>query len=168
MAGLALYQIAAEYKQLVSTLLETQDDAQAVADTIEAEAWPLEVKAQQTAYAAKMLDAEADAIDAAIVEMQARAIAARKRADSIRDYIHRCMLSAGVNEIKCPHFKISIRKKPASTEIFQPELIPAEFMTQPEPPAPRPDKTRIKEAIKAGQEIPGVRLIEDATRLEIK
>ena len=52
---LALYEIAQEYRQMVAALTNTQDDAQAIADTIEAEGWSLQVKAQNVAYAPKML-----------------------------------------------------------------------------------------------------------------
>jgi hypothetical protein len=40
-------------------------------------------------------------------------------------------------------------------------------LPQPEPPAPRPDKAAIKDAIKAGRDVPGARLVQ-SDRLEIK
>jgi hypothetical protein len=164
---LALYQIAHDYRHMVEALTNTQDDARTIADTIEAESWPLEVKAQSVAYAPKILEAEADAIEAAAKEMMQRAKAKRNRADNIREYLKTCMEVAGVTKIDCPHFAITIKRNPPAVDIFEPSLIPAEFLRQPPPPPPSIDKAAIKEAIKAGREVPGA-LLDAGTRLEIK
>lgn len=152
---------------MVEALTNTQDDAQAIADTIEAESWPLEEKAQRVAFAPKILEAEADAIEVAAKEMMARAKAKRSRADNIREYLKTCMEVAGVSKIECPQFAITIKKNPPGVDVFEPALIPAEFMRQPAPPPPAIDKTAIKEAIKAGREVPGA-ILSSGTRLEIK
>lgn len=55
----------------------------------------------------------------------------------------------------------------AAVDVFEPALLPAQFMRQPEPPLPAPDKTAIKDALKAGQDVPGARLAT-TNRLEIK
>lgn len=152
---------------MVEALTNTQDDAQAIADTIEAESLPLEEKAQRVAYAPKILEAEADAIEAAAKEMVARAKAKRTRAEHIREYLKTCMEVAGVSKIECPQFAISIKKNPPAVDVFEPDLIPAEFMRQPETPPKVIDKAAIKEAIKAGQIVPGA-LLAAGTRIEIK
>ena len=164
---IALYTIAAEHRAMVEKLLDSTDDAQTINDTIEAESYPLEIKAQQVAYAPKILDAEADAIDAAVKDMQARAKTKRNRAAQIRDYLKSSMELAGVTKIDCPHFQISIKNNPPSVDIFEASLIPVEFMRQPEAPPPAPDKAAIKDAIKSGAEVAGARLTQ-GTRIEIK
>jgi hypothetical protein len=63
-------------------------------------------------------------------------------------------------------FVVSYRKSEAVV-IEDETRIPSEFMKTPEPPAPRPDKTAIKEAIKGGTEIPGAS-IETRSNLQIK
>ena len=164
---IALYTIAAEYRAMVERLLDSTDDEQTIKDTIEAESYPLEIKAQQVAYAPKILDSEADAIEAAIKDMQARAKSKRNRAMQIREYLKSSMELAGVTKIECPHFQISIKNNPPSVDIFELDLIPAEFMRQSPPPPPAPDKAAIKDAIKSGIEIPGAK-INQSTRIEIK
>jgi hypothetical protein len=164
---IALYTIAAEHRAMVEALINSQDDAQAIADTIDAESYTLEVKAQQVAYAPRILEAEADAIEAAAKEMLARAKSKRNRADAIREYLKTCLEVAGVSKIECPHFAITIQKNPPSVDVFEPSLVPAEFMRQAAPPPPTIDKTAIKEAIKAGREVPGA-MLQQATRLVIK
>ena len=152
---------------MVEALTNSQDDAQAIADTIDAESYPLEVKAQQVAYAPRILEAEADAIEAAAKEMMARAKSKRNRADSIREYLKTCMEVAGVNKIECPHFAITIQRNPPSVDVFEPSLVPAEFMRYPEAPPPSIDKVAIREAIKKGQEVPGA-MMQQGTKLVIK
>jgi len=164
---LALYKLAADHRAMVDALTSTQDDAQAIADTIEAESWPLKEKAKRVAYAPRILEAEADAIEAAAKEMVARAKAKRKRADGIREYLKTCLEVAGIERIECDHFAIVIRKNPASVEVFEQALVPAKFMRIPAPPEPTIDKVAIAKAIKAGEEVPGA-LLAQGTRLEIK
>lgn len=154
---------------MVAMLTDTQDDAQAIADTIEAESGALEEKAQRVAYAPKILEAEADAIEAAAKEMVARAKAKRNRAANIREYLKTCMEVAGVSKIGCAHFDITIKKNNPSVDVWDEKQIPAEFMRTPEvvtPPAV-PDKVAIATAIKAGRDVPGAQLAYN-TRIEIK
>jgi hypothetical protein len=167
MNGLSLYTIAQEHRAMVERLMDTQDDAQAIADTIEAESYPLEVKAQNVAYAIKSLEATAAAIKQAEGDMAARRKAAEKRAEHLREYVKTCMEVAGVSKIECPHFALTIKKNPAAVDIFEPGLVPNEFMKQPEPPPAAPDKASIKAALQDGIEVPGAMLAQ-GTRLDIR
>ena len=167
MTALSLYTIAQEHRAMVERLMDTQDDAQAIADTIEAESYPLEVKAQNVAYAIKNLDATSAAIKQAEAETAARRKAIENRAAHLREYTKTCMEIAGMSKIECPHFALTIKKNPAAVDIFEPGLVPAEFMKQPEPPPAVPDKAAIKAALQAGRDVPGA-LLAQGTRLEIK
>lgn len=166
MSALSLYQIAAEFRQMVDALTDCQDDAQAIADTIEAESYPLELKAQNVAYAIRNLEASAAAIKEAEAQMAERRKRIEKRAEQIRDYLKTCMELAGVSKIECPHFQLAIAKNPASVDIFEQSTIPAQYLDFPEPP-PTVNKTRVKAALKDGIDVPGARLVQ-ATRLSIK
>lgn len=63
---------------------------------------------------------------------------------------------------------LSLRSNPPSVEIIDEAVIPAEFLVTPPPPAARPDKKAIKEAIQAGREVPGADLSFGSMRLEVK
>lgn len=167
MTAMSLYAIAQEYRALVDYLADSQTDEQAVLDTLEAEAYPLEVKAQNTAYAIKNLEATAEAIKAAEKEMADRRKAIEKRAANLREYTKTCMEIAGVSKIECPHFALTIKKNPSGVEIFEQTLVPAKFLRTPEPPPPSIDKKAVADAIKAGEEVPGAMLTQ-GTRLDIK
>lgn len=165
--NITLYTIAQEHRAMVDRLMETQDDAAAIADTIEAESWPLELKAQNTAFAIKQLEALAMSVKQVEQEISERRKRIEKRAESVKEYLKQCMEIAGMTKIECPQFQIAIQKNPASIDIFEPALIPSEFMRQPEPPPPAPDKGAIKAAIQNGKEVPGA-TIKQGTRLVIK
>ena len=74
---------------------------------------------------------------------------------------------AGVTKIESPYFRLTLQNNPPAVDVFEPGLVPSEFMTQPAPPPPAPDKTAIKQAIAAGQDVPGARLSQ-SQRLVVK
>lgn len=163
----ALYNIAAEYRGAALKLADMDLDAQTIADTLEGLSGELEVKAQNVAFFARNLEATAAAIKQAEADMAARRKSLESRADGLRRYIFESMKVAGIEQIECPHFRMSIRNNPGAVDIFEPGLLPAEFMETPEPPPPTANKKAIAEAIKAGREVPGARMVK-GQRLEIK
>mgnify|MGYP003435090174 FL=1 len=163
----ALYELAAEYRADAEKLADMDLDEQTLADTLEGLGGELEVKAQNVIMFTRNLEATAAAIKEAEAQMAARRKALENRAAGLRRYVLENMQFAGIQKIECPFFKLSIRDNPAAVEIYEPGLIPAQFMKQPEPPPPSPDKTAIKAAITAGTEVPGAKLTK-GTRLDIK
>jgi hypothetical protein len=167
MTAITLYEIAREYRADLEKLADMDLDDQTMEDTLGSLDGDLQVKAQNVACFIRNLEAAAQSIKEAEAQMAARRKAMENRAARIKDYLHASMLVAGVEKIECPLFRLSVRNNPPAAEVYQPELIPAQFMRQPEPPPAAPDKTAIKEALKAGQEVPGCRLTH-GTRLDIK
>lgn len=163
----ALYNIAAEYREAAEKLSDLDLDEQTIADTLEGMSGELEVKATNVAFFARNLESLAASIKDAEAGMAARRKALENRAARMRDYLLNCMQLAGVQKIEGPYFKLAQRENPPAIIIDEPGLIPAEFMRQPDPPPPAPDKTAIKEALKAGKEVPGAHLAR-GVRLEIK
>ena len=163
----SLYDIAAEYRQTADKLADLDLDEQTIADTLEGMSGALEVKAQNVVMFARNLEATATAIKEAETAMAARRKAIEHRAAGLRRYALSAMQVAGVQSIECPYFKLSVRKNPPAVEVFDAAQIPAQFMRTPEPPPPAPDKKAITEAIKAGREVPGARLVS-GERLEVR
>lgn len=167
MTALTLFEIANEYRQITDVLMDAQCDEQTLADTLEGERWPLELKAQNYGFVIGNLEATAEAIDAAIVKMEARAQTLKKRAEYLRERLKAGMEIAGVTKLECPHFAISIQKNPPAVEVWDERQVPEQFWVQPPPPAKKLDKKAIGAAIKAGEEIPGAKLTQ-GTRIAIK
>lgn len=163
----ALYVLAQDYRAAAEKLADLDLDEQTIADTLEGLSGDLEVKAVNTAMVARNMQGLAAQIKEAEQAMAARRKALENRAERLTAYLLTNMQHAGISKIESPHFCISIKNNPAAVVINEPGLIPAEFMRQPEPPPPVPDKTAIKEALKAGKEVPGAHLAQ-GVRLEVK
>lgn len=167
MTALTLYEIAKEHRADLDKLAELDLDEQTLTDTLDGMGGELQVKAQSVACFIRNLEATAAQIKEAEAQMAARRKALENRAARVKDYLLASMMVAGVDKIECPLFRMTVRDNPAAVEVYEPGLIPQQFMRQPEPPPPSPDKTAIKEAMKAGQEVPGCRLTQ-GKRLDIR
>lgn len=162
----ALYLLSAEYQAAARQLADLDLDAQTVADTLEAMSGELEVKAQNVALMARAMDAEAEAVKAWARQATERAKALEKRAEHLREYLAGCLTACGIQRVSGPGVEISFRKSSAVV-IDEPGLIPAQYMRQPEPPPPSPDKKAIGDALKAGTAVPGAH-IETRANLQIR
>ena len=170
MTAMTLFQIAAQYRHITDVLQDSGCDPQTLTDTLEGEAWPLEVKAQNIGFVIRNMEALAASMKDAEKQMADRRKATEKRAAALVEYLKTGMEIAGVSKLETPHFALTIKKNPPGVEVWDEKQIPVEFMrvpAPPPPPVPVPDKAAIKDAIKAGKDVPGA-LLAQGTRLEIK
>jgi hypothetical protein len=156
MTTLAL--LAAEHRAAAQTLAELGLDDQTMADTLEGMSGDLEHKALSVAHVARSLDADASAVEQWAKDAAERAKAIRAQADRLRDYLERSLDLAGIEKVEGPGVRISWRKTTA-VQIEDAAQIPADLMRVKPAPAPEPDKTAIRDAIKAGREVPGARIV---------
>jgi len=163
----SLYDISAEYRAAADKLADMDLDEQTIADTLEGMSGELEVKAQNVVMFTRNLESTAAAIKEAETQMAARRKALENRAEGLRRYLLGSLQYAGVQKIECPYFRITIQDNPPAVDVFEPGLLPAEYMRQPDPPPAAPDKAAIKDALKAGKDVPGARLVQ-GKRLAIK
>lgn len=162
-----LYEITASYLQALDMFTDPDEDipANIVADTLEAIEGNFEVKAVQVAAFARQMEAEAEAIKAAIESMERRKKALETRARWLRDYVKIGMETMGWKKLESPWFVLAVQKNPAAVDVFDENALPAEFKRQ--IIEYRIDKTAIKEAIGKGAVVPGAR-ITNGTRLAIR
>lgn len=193
----ALYELSRDYREAAEKLADLELDEQTIADTLEALAGDLEVKAQNVAFFIRNLEATATSIKEAEVQMAARRKALENRAARVKEYLLTNMQSAGILKVECPYFKLSVRDNPPAVDVYEPAQVPTEYLRKTIAAelnescevtyenemgvdwititGPRelfkfteaPDKASIKEAIKAEQEVPGCRLTV-GKRLEIR
>ncbi len=164
MTTLAL--IAAQYRADAAKLADLDLDEQTIADTLESMAGDLEVKAQSVAHMVRAFEADAAAVAQWAKDAAARAKAIEARAERLRDYLAHCLEAAGIEKVEGPGVRISWRKT-ASVQIEDASQIPADLMRVKPAPAPEPDKTAISNAIKAGRDVPGARLVQGRS-LQVK
>jgi hypothetical protein len=167
MGDLTLFEIAREYRELANILMDCDVDEQTLLDTLEGESGALVEKGQNVAFVCRNLEANATAIKEAESKMAERRTALENRAKRLRKYLLDGMKLAGIKRIDSPYFTIKIAKNPVSVDIYEPGLVPKEYMTDPPPPPPAPDKKLIAQAIKDGFDVPGCTL-KQGERVEIK
>ena len=165
--ALSLFALADEYKEIADQLAEMDVDEQTLADTLEGAAFPVEQKAKAIAAVIGNLDVEAAAYSKHAKKVAAAGKAKSARADWLRGYLKTAMQRTGIKEIKGPSFVIRLRDNPGTVDVFDPGLIPSDYMRTPAAPPPEPDKKAISYAIKAGFDVPGAR-ISKSQRVEIK
>jgi hypothetical protein len=158
----SLFSLTNQYLQLADTLSNGDFDVATIADTIEASGLTDDIaaKAQGLEYVARSAEAYLPAIDNEIARLQALKAHRVKVAAGLRQYLLDSMQRMQIERIDCPLFSISIRKNPASVDIFDSLQIPAQYMVIPEPPPAKPDKKLIAAAIKSGAEVPGARMMQ--------
>lgn len=159
MTRLTLYEIAHEHKALAEQLMDLDLDEQTIQDTLEAES-DLISKAQSYGFVIRNLEAHQAATAAEAERLALRAKQARNRIDAIKQRLLDAMVLTGTQKIEHPQFTISVAKNPASVVIFDERQVPDAYLTDPKPPAPKPDKRLIKKAIEEGYEVPGAKLVQ--------
>lgn len=161
-----LYEIAGEARAIYEKLMDMDADEQTIADTLEAET-DMVPKVQSYGFVIRNMEAMQAAINAEAERLATRARILAKRQEALKQRLLDAMVYAGVQKVEHPQFTISVQKNPPSVDIFDERQIPADYMTEPKPPEPKPNKTLIKKAIQDGFDVPGAKL-EQGMRLSIK
>lgn len=164
-----LYEISNTYLATVQQLAELDIDEQTLADTLEAEQWPVEEKARAVSAMILNLEIEAEVVKAAGDRIAKRAKSLQARADWLHDYLLVNMQRTGITEIKALDGTFRAKLYPqrdASVEIVEPGMIPDDYMRE-IPARFEPDKSLIKKAIADGYDVPGARIVKK-DRLEVR
>lgn len=161
-----LYEIAGEARAIYEKLMDMDADEQTIADTLEAET-DMVPKVQSYGFVIRNMEAMETAINAESERLALRARILAKRREALKQRLLDAMVYAGVNKVEHPQFTISVQKNPPSVDVFDERQIPADYMTDPKPPEPKPNKTLIKKAIADGFEVPGAKLVQGVS-LRIK
>ena len=129
-----------------------------IADTLESIQLDFEDKAIQTAMVIKTMQAESDAIKAAIASMYARQKAIELRADNLKAYLLRNMQEVGVKQIKSPWLVLNVQASPSSLYIYDESKVPKSFKT--EIVTVKIDSPAIKQLLKDGGHVDGCELVK--------
>ncbi|MES2395462.1 MAG: siphovirus Gp157 family protein [Bacteroidota bacterium] len=153
----SLYQIRAEHLALLDEIEQndgelTPELEQALSLTQE----QFQEKAVSYGYVIKQFDDKINVIDAEIERLQELRFNANKKYNLFKDRLSDAMQAFGFEKITTPLLTLSFRKS-ESVEITDKNLIPEVYnMTKVEI---NPNKSAIKQAIKAGATIPGAQIV---------
>jgi hypothetical protein len=78
------------------------------------------------------------------------------------------MERAGEKKITAPDFTLSLTAVAPKVIVTDEGALPKDYLVQPEPPPPRPDKKLIKQALADGFEVPGATLSNGSTTITIR
>lgn len=113
----------------------------------------------------KTLEANETALGAEISRLSARKQSISKNAKQMKEAMKAVMIRLDMKKHKSPMFSVSVTNGREKLEVTDISQIPDQFKTIPDPVA---DKRSILEAIKAGQEIAGTRLVRGEEGLMIR
>lgn len=159
MKALSLYEMSDQYQFLVNDLYDPETGVvnETTLDKLNALTDSMENKAINITRFYKSLEATRDAIKNEKDKMAAREKAFTSQVDRLKEYLLSNMQRCEIKKIECPQFVIVLQNNPTAVEILNQEQIPNEYDKQPKREI---DLTRIKDDLKNGVVIPGVRLVQ--------
>jgi len=170
---MTLYEINQTYQEFFDKVESGEIPEEAVSDTLESLDGEFEDKADNIACYIKSLLSDAQAIKAESDSLLERAKAKKAKADRLTDYLYQAFKVRGKDKLETTRNVLKIRKSPPAVQIDD----EAAFIdwaqgweeTTPFTTIHKPtiNKAAIKEALKAGEEIPHAKLVS-GEKLTIK
>jgi len=143
---------------LYNLLSDGEIDEQTFNDTLEAMAFTdrLEDKAEAYAKIIKLLEANAAAADSEAKRLAERKVSFANNAKRLKDNLYNTMKLTRHEKFKTPLFSFGIQANAPAVEIFSESKLPSEYFRVKR----EPDKSAIKDALKAGKDVAGCRLVQ--------
>ncbi len=165
-----LYELAGDYRELMDKLESGELSEELLSDTLEGIRGAIEEKADGIACMLKALEADAAAIKAEEDKLSERRKSKERAYDRMRAYLSDMLLHAGVTNVETPRSQIRFRKSEAVIVDHEADFIRwaeenrDDFLNYKEPSI---NKTAVKKALLAGEEIAGAR-IETRQNLQVR
>lgn len=155
---MTLYELTADYENLLHLAEDPDTDPQILKDTMEAIEGEIEEKADAYAMIMKELEAQELALKMETDRLTNRRLAISNNITCLKRGLEAAMRITGRTKFKTTLFSYNIQKNPASVVVDVPwEQLPEDFLKYKDPDI---DKTKLKKALQDGAEIDGVRLVQ--------
>ncbi|EAC3455795.1 siphovirus Gp157 family protein [Listeria monocytogenes] len=149
-----LYSIQGKYQQLLN--LAEQLDPELLKDTLESIDDELETKAENVAFVIKELEGQALVLETEIKRLSERKTTINNNIKRLKQSLQDAMETANKTKIRTNLFTLGIRKSPPSVAVEDESKLIAYLVEQPK----KLDKTRLKDDLKKGIDVPGATLIQ--------
>ena len=159
-----LYEITQNMKQLNNYLDNDVLDEETYNNTLDIIKTELSNKSTSLIHVIKNIESDETMIDNEIKRLKAIKDRKSKNLKDIKEYIKVCMEQMNLTKIETPIGNFSLRKS-ESIDIINPVKIPAQYLNT--VVEYKPDKVKIKEAIKSGIKIEGAEIVTN-NNLNIK
>lgn len=150
-----LYEMSEATRELYELLTNEEIDEQTYNDTLEAIG--VDEKLESYCKIIRQSEADAESLKTEISRLKDKKIKAENAVMRMKSAILCFLDSAGKNKADAGVFKVSKRRSQA-VNIYDEALIPEEYFIQQKPEL---SKTKIKEAIAAGQTVEGAKIVEN-------
>lgn len=151
----SIYELNKDYAELSAMLevAETEEEIQAIQDTLEMIDCSIEEKLENTAMYMVNVESDIQGLKNEIDRLTKIKKAKENAVERLKNNVEYAMKQKGIEKLEVGTFKCGYRKS-ESVEIINLDIIPADF-TKVEIKA---DKTAIKKAIKAGETVEGAEI----------
>lgn len=154
-----LFDITREYLEVFDRIEIDEETGEILnAEELDTLQGAFDEKAESVACYIKNLDAFTKDIKEEEAKMAERRKSAEKKVEYFKRYLTSCLDAVGRDKLETPKVKIGFRKS-TQVQIDDESSLPSDFVV--ETVTTKPDKTAIKKAIQAGQEVTGASLIEN-------
>lgn len=163
-----LHQRARVYSELRERLIAQyglEEDEPALLDTLSGET-DLEEGIATVLRAAQRAEADADAVEAIMDGNKARKARHEARAERLRASVAQAMSDAGLKTIRAPDMTVSLRAVKPKLVIDDRKALPACHLV--EVVTHEPNKDAIRDALAAGEAVPGARLTNGGHSISVR
>lgn len=161
-----LYEITEQHKELLKLADESEDMAQAVADTMEGLEGEFNDKAISLIHVFNNMGSDVDILDNEIKRLSDRKKSIVNKQNSMKEYLRINMESSEISKISCPLFTITLAKGRDIVQIDDESKIPSDYMDI--KTSMTPMKKEILAEMRQGNSIEGVTIIKSANSIRIK
>lgn len=151
----SIYELNKDYAELSAMLeaAETPEEIEAIQNTLEMLDLSIEEKIENTAKYMVNIEADIQGIKAEIDRLNKIKKSKESTIETLKNNIEYSMKQKGIEKLEVGTFKAGYRKS-ESVEVDDLKSIPSDYIKT----EIKPDKTAIKKALKAGEEISGVHI----------
>ena len=162
----SIYELAGAYLQILEMMEDPDLDSQTLADTMEGVEGELEMKAESYAKIMKNLEGDVAALKAEEERLANRRKAIENNIKNMKITLQSMMTFTGKVKFKTDLFSFGIQKN-APSVVIDTDInnLPTEFLKFKDP---EPDKAKLKEALKNGEDLSGYCHLEQSESLRIR
>ncbi len=161
-----LYKITEDHKELLNLADESEDMAQAVADTMELIEGDFNDKAISLIHVVNTMGDDVEIIKNEIARLSARKKTIENKRESMKEYLRINMEASGIKKIICPIFTITLKSGRDIVQINDEDKIPSDYLNIKTVMAPM--KPEILAALKEGEEVAGASIVKSKSSISIK
>lgn len=154
----SLYEMEQQYQELLDDMSGSPEDLEAWNALLDELTGSIDVKVTNIAMVVKQLESEKEAIAAEVRRLQDKKKTRENKVDRLKAYMLEGMRLAGIQKTTDVRAAVRIQKNPPKLHILNEEDIPSVYFT---PQRPKLDTSSIKDALKDGDDIPGVELVQE-------